>query len=780
MTSSIKSGENAEHGNISQEATKAEFDSSALSQIRVKLVDDLRELFRQRKIGEDIQLPRIIVCGSQSCGKSSVLEAISRLSFPRGRGLCTTFPIEVRLREGPPSAAKLRIPEIKFKKDLDCLEDFGKAVEEAKKALRDHHKCKAGETKIFNEKLTVELSRPDFQTLTIVDLPGLINSRNPGQSKKDIDVISDMVRSYMKDSETIILAVMSAANDGAVQHILEMAHGEDRSGKRTIGVITKPDLVMPGFKLEEEWLRYACNETDYKFSHWHVVRNRDNGETFDLSERDKREAEFFDSKKHTIWKQTLSKDQLGIRNLVNKLCAVLEEHIRINLPKVHNSLLKKLEKCQAELVALGKPRDSNDARRDYLFQISRNFEDIVKAATNGRYNDSHHNEFFKDLSLRLRAIVSNHSKHFARFMLQNGHKYEESSGSEKQGDQEARPMQQEIPGFPAPPALSNHTPQHISREKFVQLVKKNEIMGDSTRFEGAYETSNINTLFHEQSEHWHQIAKAHVDSICCQAVQLIQRAIGAVTKETNGRQSHTGNQLCRYLIDGGQGSRYQTKRARRPSDLHYSMNEMRQDLHSKLDEIYLPYRGARAMTLDPEYHAAASQITLQRQQAEFTKFTTHVAGKCENKARAEAELNNCVATFEISQNKYAYGPSEIVDLMQSYYKVALRTFIDNVTLLVLENCLMYRLHELFNQEKVLKMVHDDPCLLSDLASEPEENVKRRKKLQEQEESLTAACDICAANTNYLSVQFIQSATEDSTPPEKGPLPLNGQNEDEEL
>lgn len=670
MTLPIESGANAEHDNISREATKTEFDSSALSQMHVKLVDDLRELFREHKIGKDIKLPQIIVCGSQSCGKSSVLEALSRLSFPRGRGLCTTFAIEVRLRQGPPSVAKLRIPEIEFKKDLGCLEDFGKAVEEAKKALRDHHKCKDEETKIFNEKLYVELSRPEFQPLTMVDLPGLIKSRNPGQGKGDIDVINDMVRLYMKDSKTIILAVVSASNDGAVQDILEMAHEEDSHGTRTIGVITKPDLLRPGLDAEE-WLRYARNETDYNFSHWHVVRNRGNGETFSLSERDEREAKFFDSE-NTIWKQNLSEDQLGIENLGIKLRAVLEDHIRSDLPDVQKALSEKLEKCQAELSALGDPRDSKRAQEDYMFRISRDFEDIVKDATNGRYNDSRHREFFKDLALRLRAVVNNHSKHFARFMLQNGHKYEECSGPGKQRAQEAR-LTQEIHGFPAPPWLGDHTPQPKSREELVQLVEKIEIVGDCPRFEGAYEPSNINTLFREQSEHWHEIAKTHVKHIWGQAAKLIKSAIGAVTKQTNGRSSHTADQLCRYLIDGEQGSRNQMKRARGPSDLHYSMNQMRQDLFSKLDEIYLPYERARAITLNPEYQAEASQIPQQRGRPVINEFINYAVNKVKNddKAAARDALSEWAVTFEGSQNKYTYGPSEIVDLMQSYYKVSM-------------------------------------------------------------------------------------------------------------
>lgn len=179
--------------------------------------------------------------------------------------------------------------------------------------MRDHHKCKAEETKIFSEKLYVELSRPEFQPLTMVDLPGLIKSRNPGQGKGDIDVISDMVRLYMKDSKTIIPAVASASNDGAVQDILEMAHEEDPLGTRTIGIITKPDLLEPGLDAEEVWLRYARNGTDYNFRHWHVVRNRGNGDTFSLSERDEREAKF--DSKNTIWKQSLSKDQTRHREL---------------------------------------------------------------------------------------------------------------------------------------------------------------------------------------------------------------------------------------------------------------------------------------------------------------------------------------------------------------------------------------------------------------------------------------------------------------------------------
>jgi hypothetical protein len=121
MTLSIESGANAEHDNISREATKAEFDSSAFSQMHLKLVDDLRELFREHKIGKEIKLPQIIVCGSQSCGKSSVLfpglasheaevsaqPSPSRCVFDKDRQRCEAPDTRDRIQEGPRMPGRL-------------------------------------------------------------------------------------------------------------------------------------------------------------------------------------------------------------------------------------------------------------------------------------------------------------------------------------------------------------------------------------------------------------------------------------------------------------------------------------------------------------------------------------------------------------------------------------------------------------------------------------------------------------------------------------------------
>ncbi|KAH8743124.1 hypothetical protein F5883DRAFT_357059, partial [Diaporthe sp. PMI_573] len=56
------------------------------------------ERVRANGVGDLVALPQLAVCGDQSTGKSSVLEAITGFPFPRQEGLCTRFPTEIILR----------------------------------------------------------------------------------------------------------------------------------------------------------------------------------------------------------------------------------------------------------------------------------------------------------------------------------------------------------------------------------------------------------------------------------------------------------------------------------------------------------------------------------------------------------------------------------------------------------------------------------------------------------------------------------------------------------
>ena len=49
-------------------------------------------------VGDYIDLPQIVVVGDQSSGKSSVLEGLTDLPFPRDSGLCTRFATQITFR----------------------------------------------------------------------------------------------------------------------------------------------------------------------------------------------------------------------------------------------------------------------------------------------------------------------------------------------------------------------------------------------------------------------------------------------------------------------------------------------------------------------------------------------------------------------------------------------------------------------------------------------------------------------------------------------------------
>jgi hypothetical protein len=151
----------------------------------VQLLDDIDKL-RSHGISHLVALPQLVVCGDQSSGKSSVLEAIFGIPFPTKDNLCTRFATEVVLTRtsdeqvsvtitpGPGreqnGAQKLQ----QFNMTLTDLKVFGEVLEEAKTAMG----VVEGGSAFTDDVLRIDISGPDRPHLTIVDLPGLIHSHN--------------------------------------------------------------------------------------------------------------------------------------------------------------------------------------------------------------------------------------------------------------------------------------------------------------------------------------------------------------------------------------------------------------------------------------------------------------------------------------------------------------------------------------------------------------------------------------------------------------------------
>lgn len=376
---------------------------------------DLIDKLRAKGVGEYVALPEIIVAGDQSAGKSSVLEAISGMSFPTKDNLCTRFATELVLRRSSNVGVRISIIPAANRPshEQDMLKQFSpdvnhsnpelsEVVERAKQAMGINPKSKA----FSDDILRVEISGPGQPHLTMVDLPGLFKAGNASQSVKDAQIVDQMVLRYMKRPRSIILAVVSAKSDFALQEVTRHARELDPQGKRTLGLITKPDTLDEGSESESSYMRLAQNkDVNFKLG-WHVLKNRDYKMTRDKAtcqERDLAEAEFFSK---PPWNM-LPPSTVGASSLKTRLSQLLKDQILLQLPDLIKEVENGVQDTKDQLEKLGPRRENTPEQRQYLIQISQAFSELIKAAVDGFYNDPFFGSAKDDEGYhkRLRAVI---------------------------------------------------------------------------------------------------------------------------------------------------------------------------------------------------------------------------------------------------------------------------------------------------------------------------------------------------------------------------------------
>lgn len=189
-----------------------------------------------------------------------------------------------------------------------------------------------------NDVLRLEISGPGQEHFSVIDIPGISRDATEGlTTTDDIQMVRSMVKSYMANPRSVILAVIPANVDVATQEILSMAHEFDPRQDRTLGVLTKPDLVDEG--AEPTVMQLLENRVRRMKLGWHIIRNPGQKE---LSEkdmhRDHREMTFFRDK--APWKD-LRKDLVGIEALRHRLNEVLSLVVKNEFPSVSRVLLRR-------------------------------------------------------------------------------------------------------------------------------------------------------------------------------------------------------------------------------------------------------------------------------------------------------------------------------------------------------------------------------------------------------------------------------------------------------
>uniref|UniRef100_A0A8C7N643 Dynamin-1-like protein n=1 Tax=Oncorhynchus kisutch TaxID=8019 RepID=A0A8C7N643_ONCKI len=218
----------------------------------IPVINKLQDVFNT--VGADIiQLPQIAVVGTQSSGKSSVLEAlVGRDLLPRGTGVVTRRPLILQLVHVDPEDRRKTSEE----NGVDG-EEWGKFLHTKSKIYTDFDEIRleieaetervSGNNKgITDEPIHLKIFSPHVVNLTLVDLPG-ITKVPVGDQPKDIELqIKDLIVKHISNPNSIILAVTAANTDMATSEALKVAREVDPDGRRTLAVVTKLDLMDAG------------------------------------------------------------------------------------------------------------------------------------------------------------------------------------------------------------------------------------------------------------------------------------------------------------------------------------------------------------------------------------------------------------------------------------------------------------------------------------------------------------------------------------------------------
>ncbi|XP_021191823.2 dynamin-1-like protein isoform X6 [Helicoverpa armigera] len=219
----------------------------------IPVINKLQDVFNT--VGADaIQLPQIVVLGTQSSGKSSVIESLVGRSFlPRGPGIVTRRPLVLQLVYSPKDSKEHRSAE----EGTVNLEEWGKFLHTKDKIYSDFDQMRqeieretdrmAGSNKgICPEPISLKIFSTRVVNLTLVDLPGI--TKVPiGDQPEDIEnQIRNLIIKYISNPNSIILAVTAANTDMATSEAIKMSKEVDPDGRRTLAVVTKLDLMDAG------------------------------------------------------------------------------------------------------------------------------------------------------------------------------------------------------------------------------------------------------------------------------------------------------------------------------------------------------------------------------------------------------------------------------------------------------------------------------------------------------------------------------------------------------
>ncbi|KAH7134555.1 dynamin family protein [Dactylonectria estremocensis] len=719
---------------------------------RLRKIDQLRE----KNISTYLPLPQLVAVGDQSSGKSSLLESLTGIPFPRGQELCTRYATQITHRRDDDSRIEISIipgPNA-FPTDRERLEAYHKQVETAGQLHSEFpeildevntlmgirtNKNPTGDKTFSEDILKIERCGPNEDYLTVIDVPGIFRVKTEGvTTEQDGDLVKKMVKNYIRDSRTIILAVLPCIVDIATQEILALAEKADKMGERTLGILTKPDLVT-----ERSAKAVVCNLVQGNRRPlalgYYVVRNR-GGDDDQLEDCNVHERE--DMFKEDPW-SSLPDDRVGISALRERLQELLGQITDKAFPELRAQTRQKLLEAQESLARLGPRRDSEREQQQYLAAVAGKFQAIVRAARDADYSTS---EAFEDDKLRLVTAVINISERFNDDFQFRSHAYAFEEGVSSSDDyirpdedlfslsnkgaspapqyepqdDESADILSENSGSEEFPDLENivfrewttHMPQSGIMTWIADMHRRSR--GPEL---GTFGPRLLSHAFREQSVKWNSMTRQYMSKIVLAVHKFINKALDEVCTDSRVRNELVSCMMSELLDSYTSGMNQATflvdiERNKRPYTLNHYFNTNLQK--SRGDRI--------AETLRAKAHMLDTQTGNSSEERPWVMLKD-VQSTVSNRSNAEHTVE------------------DIYDILQAYYKVARKRFVDNVYHQAVDHCLLSGPNNplgLFCEQWVLQL---DTEKLNTIAGESRMVREQRNRLEKTRQDLEEAVKI---------------------------------------
>ncbi|KXJ85102.1 interferon-induced GTP-binding protein Mx2 [Microdochium bolleyi] len=666
-------------------------------------IDKLREL----NVGAFIPLPQLIVVGDQSSGKSSVLEGLTGFSFPRAAGLCTRYATQITCRREARESVSITI--IPRPLADDALKKKLQGFQRSATKLDNNELANVFEE--ANQVMGIRMGTTDDAEVGRAFSEDILKIEICLTTDDDVQLVRNMVKSYMSNTRTVILAVMPCNVDIATQEIIKLAEAADPTGSRTMGVLTKPDLATER-ATRGAVIDLLLGKPSNLTLGYCVVKNRgadDNDST--IAQRRLSEQIFFSAPE---WSGVL--DRCGVPSLQSRLRELLMQISKREFPNVKVEIERLLKQREADLAAMGQSRADESSQRLFLGKLASRFNIIAQCAVSGQYIGD---PLFKSLlSLKLSTRMMALNESFANDFWKRAHKFQISDDDDEQekaysSDASARLCRDinlaeyteigdiiETEEYKCPKPLKTPLLEHV--QEVYAFNRGPEI--------GTFGGTILGMVFEEHSEKWDDLTISHTSKAIVLVHEFIVQLLENLCPDEQLRE-----QVWEILL----------------------VDRLRGAYERAMDRarfLLAVERNGRPTTFNHYFNSTLQQ----KRSGRITKVLKGLPITTDCDATTEFYSVADINKHFVPKNNAEQVCTDIVDTLASYYKVARKRFVDTICQQAINH------HLLDRADSPLKILCADLVMslsakqLDMIAGEDASSRALRAVLTRQRDSLRAA------------------------------------------